>query len=103
MIPISFEEDDADGEPTGNADLAELLRKFSISLSNVDARFLTELALSRISCKSASAESHTSLHPFDKNDNAFVEDNVIERDEEEDVPVVIDVDDGGIRVSFTMT
>ena len=98
MIPISLPNADGDDDTTGNADIAELLRKFSISRSNVDARFLTEFARFRISCKSASAESRTSLHPFESSENALVEDSIIDRDGEEEeeenvIPVV--VGDGG--------
>lgn len=105
MIPISFPNWDDDDDTTGNADIAELLRKFSISRSNVDARFLTELARLRISWRSASAESRTSLHPFDSKVNALVEDSIIDRDEEEEeeenvIPVV--VDGGGDWLSLAM-
>ena len=91
--------DEGDDDTTGNADIAELFRKFSISRSNVDARFLTEFARFRISCKSASAESLTSLHPFESSENALVEDNIIDRDgeeeEEEENVIPLAVDDGG--------
>lgn len=56
---------------TENAE-AELM-KFSISRSNDVARFLNESALFFINLRSASAESRTSLHPRERNENAFAE------------------------------
>lgn len=47
------------------------MRKFSSSRSNEEARVLKEFALSFINWRSASAESLTSLQPFEMKERAF--------------------------------
>ena len=47
------------------------LKKFSSSRSKELARFLKELARSRINRRSASAESRTSRKPLEMKENAF--------------------------------
>lgn len=61
----------AEIEGTEKVDLEAEVRKFSSSRSNDEARVLKEFALSFINWRSASAESLTSLQPFEMKERAF--------------------------------
>lgn len=61
----------AEIEGTEKVDLEAEVRKFSSSRSNEEARVLKEFALSFINWRSASAESLTSLQPFEMKERAF--------------------------------